>query len=70
MLNACVSLCTWIRTLSPFLFPSPSLVEGIGDLQSKYCYRVQKCKISYSSSVYLDCFSLWSWLDIPMVLLK
>lgn len=49
MLNACVSLCTWIHTLAPFLFPSPSLVEGIGDLQSKYCYRVQKCKISYSS---------------------
>lgn len=46
-----VFLCTCMHTLAAFLllFPSLFLVEGIGDLQGKYYYRIQKCKISYSS---------------------
>lgn len=32
-----------------FLFPFLSLVEGIGGLQNKYYYGIQKCRISYSS---------------------
>lgn len=48
-LKACILLCTHIHTLDPFLFPSLSLVEGTGELQSKYYYKIQECKRSCSS---------------------
>jgi len=63
MLNACISLCTCIHALAPFPLPLPllSLIEGIGDLQSKYYYRIQKCTVSYSS---LGVFALFLSVEL------